>query len=1491
MRLKRPLAISRWACVTTPAYSLALACAAFVGLSNFALLTAVAQNKTVVIVAPHPDDEALCCSGVIYSAKAQGDVVKVVVITNGDYYGLNTGYQREAETVAGMQALGLSEQDIIFLGYGDQTLLELYQSTSPSTIFTSAAGQTQTYANRGLGGVDYHTYLHGSPGPYNQQTVLSDIEAALQNLHPDEIYTTGLWDDHPDHQSTFTFVMNALLTLRKKGVALSPRVHETLIHAPCSSCGAPSNANYMWPGGGPGINPRFSPTQFFAEPYYLSTMTPYEWNRIESIPTPPQMQNTVESANLKAQIISNYASQGGSDPDNYLFSFVKKNEFFWVHDFSTNLAGLATISQSSQNTGTGQLGASAVDGFVEGDPDGYEPFEWASNGQLNGAWIRLTWPSPVTISEVALFDRPNLVDNVVSGTLHFSDGTSVSVGQLPNNGNSFLVSFSPRTVNWVQFTVDNAVGDNVGLAEIEVYGEKSGTTISEPQIFQGPSASAAVENDQYGQPYAAAITDAQTTNLTVSAFDVSGEPLTYNWSSDGGVISGTGPNVTLEPPVVATTTAVITRVTVTDSQGATARNSTFVSVTPSNSSGLVVSSLTFNPGSVASGSIVTGTVTLSSAAPTGAVVSLSSNNSAITSIPSSVNIAPGANTGTFAISTVYVSTTTAVSISASLGGATQTSSLTVLQPPVILSTFTLNPATVGGGNTAIGTITLSGPALAGGSVVALSSGQPGVAAPPPSVTIPAGSTSVTFSITTQPLSSPVSVTLSANYVGGTLSTPLRVAPYVSPNLATIATVSVSSEATAYQQLGIKAIDGIVDGSPAPGDYTKEWSTNGQLAGAWINLSWSAPVTVSQVVLYDRPNLTDNITAGTLLFSDGSTVSVGALPNNGAPLAVSFTSRTVTALTFTVNSATGQNIGLAEIAVIGSITPASTITGITVSPGNLTGGNSATGTLTLDGVAPSGGTLVVLSSSNSSVITVPTNVTVPSGATTAAFPVSTNGVGSTTQVTISGTYNGTQQTVLTVNPVALASLSLSPTMVVGGASSSIGTITLNGVAPPSGAVVALTSSNTSAAVVPVSTTITAGATSGTFTITTNGVATTSQVSISAIYNGQQNATLLVTPAVSGGGGMQQFVTDSFNRSNGILGSSWTTVLDSGSPPAIVNQTIQSSWGRAEALYYGGINWPADQYAQAQITGLGGGSVGPAVRMTSNGTFYAGTIGGFGVGNANVYILLDDNGSRSVIASSSSATVLANDYLQLSVQGDTLTLTDVTRSTTLLTATDSTVTSGYPGFYVGGSDGTALTNWSAGLPLAPLSLNPLASDNFNRANAPNLGSNWTVGPGVYAIQIVNDQIESAGQGQAPGQGHGKEYYTAVTFPTDQWSQAQVISSNGDVNGAIVRYQGTSDTHYVGFVSTTGPAGTCSVSIDRDISGAPVVIATDSTYCSVTPGDYIRLQVQGSLLSYIDVTTGSLLLTTTDTQIAGGSPGWSLNPVHGTPTAANWSGGSFQ
>ena len=72
-----------------------------------------------------------------------------------------------------------------------------------------------------------------------------------------------------------------------------------------------------------------------------------------------------------------------------------------------------------------------------------------------------------------------------------------------------------------------------------------------------------------------------------------------------------------------------------------------------------------------------------------------------------------------------------------------------------------------------------------------------------------------------------------------------------------------------------------------------------------------------VLLYDRPNLTDQIEGGTLEFSDGSRMEVGALPNDGGlPGAVSCPAKTCTWGKFTVTKAgqRTQNVGLSEMAV-------------------------------------------------------------------------------------------------------------------------------------------------------------------------------------------------------------------------------------------------------------------------------------------------------------------------------------------------------------------------------------------------------------------------------------------------------------------------------------------------------------------------------------------------------------------------------------------------
>ena len=92
-----------------------------------------------------------------------------------------------------------------------------------------------------------------------------------------------------------------------------------------------------------------------------------------------------------------------------------------------------------------------------------------------------------------------------------------------------------------------------------------------------------------------------------------------------------------------------------------------------------------------------------------------------------------------------------------------------------LQSIILNPPAVIGGNSVVGTVTLSNQAPTGGAQVSLSSNNPSVQVPA-TVTVPAGQTMGTFKITTSTVTSPQTATITAGLGASTMTTALAVSP-------------------------------------------------------------------------------------------------------------------------------------------------------------------------------------------------------------------------------------------------------------------------------------------------------------------------------------------------------------------------------------------------------------------------------------------------------------------------------------------------------------------------------------------------------------------------------------------------------------------------------------------------------------------------------------------------------------------------------------------
>ena len=281
-----------------------------------------------------------------------------------------------------------------------------------------------------------------------------------------------------------------------------------------------------------------------------------------------------------------------------------------------------------------------------------------------------------------------------------------------------------------------------------------------------------------------------------------------------------------------------------------------------------------------------------------------------------------------------------------------------------------------------GFLELTGPAPEGGIAVSLATDST-LASPPTSVTVPAGSFSVPVPIPTSEVTAATSVTISATY-GGT---------------------TVQATHTLWPQ------------QPPSELFLDRASTTGT-AGAWgtVRIAEGQSHEVQMAVTSSHPELA-SVPAYALIGTFGVN---GGFFVSTQPVPVS---------TEVTISATGAGVTLTTTL---TLLPAGALSGVSIDPATVTGGTSATGTVTLASAAPAGGTPVALSSSNTAVATVPAGVTVPEGQTSASFAISTSSVGSSTSVTISASEGDvTKSATLTVDPAPSDSVSIAKAEYDGG----------------------------------------------------------------------------------------------------------------------------------------------------------------------------------------------------------------------------------------------------------------------------------------------------------------------------------------------------------------------------------------------------------------------------------------------------------------------------
>jgi hypothetical protein len=219
----------------------------------------------------------------------------------------------------------------------------------------------------------------------------------------------------------------------------------------------------------------------------------------------------------------------------------------------------------------------------------------------------------------------------------------------------------------------------------------------------------------------------------------------------------------------------------------------------------------------------------------------------------------------------------------------------------------------------------------------------------------------------------------------------------------------------------------------------------------------------------------------------------------------------------------------------------------------------------------------------------------------------------------------------------------------------------------------------------STVTTINALTYTHTGRTNGTIYYYRVSaINTVGTGTASNVANATPAVPTGA----LYTDNFNRSNGALGSPW--VVFDGGLLVSSNHCGTPDAGLHTSRYNQTFN--ADQWTEADLTGVGAGILGPCVRFTSGGDFYYTWVNG-----ANISIFKRVSGTYTQVGSNGPAWTASAKY-RLEAQGTTIRL--YVAGTLVITATDSSIASGQPGLLGANSTSVTADNFRCGdLPYTP------------------------------------------------------------------------------------------------------------------------------------------------------------------------------------------------
>ena len=401
-------------------------------------------DQRVMLLVPHQDDDINVLGGVMEEYTKYGSEVYVVFSTNGDYEGLAEVRSREA--VEAMEAMGVPEDHVIFLVYGDQWDPEgphIYNA-EPGAVLTSVFGRTETY-----GTDQYGVYREGRA--YTIDNFLEDIEDVILEYRPDVLYCID-YDYRIDHKALMLSFEKVMGRILKEHQDYRPRVLKGYAYGTAWEAEADYYEENL-----------ASTRNLFAEPY-LQQPQVYRWEDRVRLPVHGENLSRSLVRSRAYALLSIYESPKAGLLAGRVYN---SDKVFWERRTDSLCFG-ADITATS---GRPELlhDFMLLDNFHLTDTID-EPYDgvWVPDAGDTDRQITVTFRQPEAVNMVSLYDHPDPHKNVKNAVITFDDGYNVQTGPLDPGGAETRIPVDRKEVTSFTVTLLETEGE-AGLTEVAAY--------------------------------------------------------------------------------------------------------------------------------------------------------------------------------------------------------------------------------------------------------------------------------------------------------------------------------------------------------------------------------------------------------------------------------------------------------------------------------------------------------------------------------------------------------------------------------------------------------------------------------------------------------------------------------------------------------------------------------------------------------------------------------------------------------------------------------------------------------------------------------------------------------------------------------------------------------------------------------------------------------------------------------------------------------------